>query len=577
MCFNTQLRFCVRQSIAKKFEDVIGNMGHAVRVSNHTILKELEDVSLEDLGIYRDHYIVAADLNRTAFHTLYSTIPYHAAPLSINLASNALLRTMTNMTYSLKAAFHPLHNLLFSKLEIVKPSRHHFMDGPLMLGVFVPIGLALFASSFLVFPTDERRTQAKQLQLMAGVHPITFWLTSFIFDFTLMALSSCLMIAVIPIFGLERFSGTFTSDNSLGALFLILIVYGYSAICFSYIFSLIFTNVSLGFSISTILHLITGLMLPLGIFIADTLLKGGGTGRLVMRFIGRIFTTYGVSVSIMRYSSISILNSRCAMLKQEELDVICNPKNQIDANIRQCCSNCEELINFEGIPQCFEKEKYFTWNYTMIDEKDFQTYQVPGIGQEMFYMVVMGLIYIAIILLMESISSIRNMLFRRGSNVPSVHVNDDDVIAEENRILNMRNKSDDALVVNNITKHFGNFAAVRSLNFGVHHGECFGLLGVNGAGKTTTFRMLTGDEHPTCGDAYSLSQSLKGSRKAFLKNIGYCPQFDAIIGVLTGREMLKLFCHLRGVPSGDIDRQINKWLKKLGTCCNCRIKHIRLV
>lgn len=132
-----------------------------------------------------------------------------------------------------------------------------------MLGIFVPIGLALFASSFLVFPTDERRTQAKQLQLMAGVHPITFWLTSFIFDFTIMALACCLMIAVIPVFRLERFAGTFTDDNALGALFLILIVYGYSAISFSYIFSLIFSNVSLGFSLSTILHLITGMLVTI--------------------------------------------------------------------------------------------------------------------------------------------------------------------------------------------------------------------------------------------------------------------------------------------------------------------------
>lgn len=50
-------------------------------------------------------------------------------------------------------------------------------------------------------------------------------------------------------------------------------------------------------------------------------------------------------------------------------------------------------------------------------------------------------------------------------------------------------------------KNFGDFTAVRGLNFGVRHGECFGLLGINGAGKTTTFRMLTGDEVRTTGDA----------------------------------------------------------------------------
>ena len=37
---------------------------------------------------------------------------------------------------------------------------------------------------------------------------------------------------------------------------------------------------------------------------------------------------------------------------------------------------------------------------------------------------------------------------------------------------------------------------------GVRPGECFGLLGVNGAGKTTTFKMLTGDESTTGGEAF---------------------------------------------------------------------------
>lgn len=44
--------------------------------------------------------------------------------------------------------------------------------------------------------------------------------------------------------------------------------------------------------------------------------------------------------------------------------------------------------------------------------------------------------------------------------------------------------------------------AVDRLCLAVGKGECFGLLGFNGAGKTTTFKMLTGDESVTSGDAY---------------------------------------------------------------------------
>ncbi len=46
--------------------------------------------------------------------------------------------------------------------------------------------------------------------------------------------------------------------------------------------------------------------------------------------------------------------------------------------------------------------------------------------------------------------------------------------------------------------------------------------------------------------------------------IGYCPQFDSIIEVLTGREMLSLFAHIRGVPSSKRREEIEKWIEFVG-------------
>lgn len=70
------------------------------------------------------------------------------------------------------------------------------------------------------------------------------------------------------------------------------------------------------------------------------------------------------------------------------------------------------------------------------------------------------------------------------------------------------------MVVYQLEKSFGSYAAVRGLSFGVHGGECFGLLGVNGAGKTTTFRMITGDEVPSKGDAIANYYKLSKNKKA---------------------------------------------------------------
>lgn len=82
--------------------------------------------------------------------------------------------------------------------------------------------------------------------------------------------------------------------------------------------------------------------------------------------------------------------------------------------------------------------------------------------------------------------------------------------------------------------------------------ECFGLLGVNGAGKTTTFKMMTGDEFITTGNAYVQGLSLKKDMNKIYKKIGYCPQFDALLDDLTGRQMLRVFSLLRGIPFSHI-------------------------
>ena len=144
-----------------------------------------------------------------------------------------------------------------------------------------------------------------------------------------------------------------------------------------------------------------------------------------------------------------------------------------------------------------------------------------------------------------------------GTHVELPDEIDDDVKAEEDTIFS---NQDNLIRVVNLSKKFGRLEAVRGLTFGVRREECFGLLGVNGAGKTTTFRMMTGDEIPTSGSCYIGDISLSGDRSSYLQLIGYCPQFDSIIELLTGREMLTLFARIRGLSSNTV---INHEIEKL--------------
>lgn len=81
---------------------------------------------------------------------------------------------------------------------------------------------------------------------------------------------------------------------------------------------------------------------------------------------------------------------------------------------------------------------------------------------------------------------------------------------------------------------------------------------INGAGKTSTFKMLTGDIKISHGEAWVQGLSLKTNMKEVHKHIGYCPQFDALIDDLTGRETLRLFALSRGIPKFKLQDVINK-------------------
>ena len=78
------------------------------------------------------------------------------------------------------------------------------------------------------------------------------------------------------------------------------------------------------------------------------------------------------------------------------------------------------------------------------------------------------------------------------------------------------------------------------------------------------FRMLTGDEMMSDGSAILRGIHLRGDRRRYLAQIGYCPQFDSIIDVMTGREMLTLFARLRGMQPSQIKEEVNYWIQEVG-------------
>jgi ABC-2 type transport system ATP-binding protein len=101
--------------------------------------------------------------------------------------------------------------------------------------------------------------------------------------------------------------------------------------------------------------------------------------------------------------------------------------------------------------------------------------------------------------------------------------------------------SDDAIVVENLTKKFGAFTAVDHINFSVRRGEIFGFLGANGAGKSTAIRMLCGLLQPTSGTATVGGFNINTQTEQVKLNIGYMSQRFSLYNDLTVEQNIRFF------------------------------------
>src|SRR5215469_13225390 len=114
--------------------------------------------------------------------------------------------------------------------------------------------------------------------------------------------------------------------------------------------------------------------------------------------------------------------------------------------------------------------------------------------------------------------------------------------------------------VENLTKRFGDFVAVDSLNFAVEHGEVFGLLGPNGAGKSTLIRMLTTLVPPTSGTARINGFDIVREANEVRKSIGVIPQALTSDLDLSARENMSIYAKLYSIPRDKARRVIDELL-----------------
>jgi len=121
----------------------------------------------------------------------------------------------------------------------------------------------------------------------------------------------------------------------------------------------------------------------------------------------------------------------------------------------------------------------------------------------------------------------------------------------------------DPIQVDDLSRRFGDFLAVKGLSFHVGAGEVFGLLGANGAGKTTTFRMLCGLLPPSAGRLRVAGVDLRSAPAAARARIGYMSQKFSLYANLSVRQNLDFFAGVYGLAGQRRRRRLDWALQQL--------------
>lgn len=371
--------------------------------------------------------------------------------------------------------------------------------------------------------------------MVSGARVYAYWLTAFLWDYITYMLTALVLIATFAIFQEKGWS----SATELGRVLLVLMMFGWAMLPVTYIALRFFTVPASGYTRMAMLYIFTGLALFSVVFVMSLPSYDLIDTAKLLKWFFLVFPHFALSNG---------LNNINLNVQGEELCRL------------QCLEihGCTSKIMCALIPSCCPPE-YYKW-------------AEPGIGRDSTYMFAVGLLAIVALLVTEyrllagPVYAVKALFRGTPPRVGDSGPVDEDVLEERHRIQTMsRMEVDDhRLVVKNVSKTYGKFLAVNQLSIGVDGSECFGLLGVNGAGKTSTFKMLTGDTKISSGEAWVTGTSLINDMNNVHKIIGYCPQFDALIDELTGRETLRFFCQLRGVP----ERRIAPTLMELATQLN---------
>ncbi|NXI20412.1 ABCA1 protein, partial [Irena cyanogastra] len=436
---------------------------------------------------------------------------WHAMVSFLNVASNGLLRARLPpgtdpARFGITATNHPL-NLTKEQLS---EAALMATSVDVLVSICVIFAMSFVPASFVVFLIEERVSKAKHLQFVSGMKPITYWLGNFAWDMCNYLVPALLVILIFLCFQQE----SYVSSANLPSLVLLLLLYGWSITPLMYPASFLFSIPSTAYVALTCINLFIGINGSVATFVLELFVDQNLND--INRVLKKVFLIF---------------------------PHFCLGRGLID------------MVKNQAMADAFERfgDKRFvsplSWDLA---------------GKNMFAMAIEGVVFFLFTLLLQYHSFFLR-LGPQALELPSLGDEDQDVARERARVGSIPPHGH-LLLLKDLTKVYRRrkAPAVDRLCVAIPPGECFGLLGVNGAGKTSTFKMLTGDTEVTLGEAWLKGHSVLTDLQSVHQHMGYCPQFDAVTDLLTGREHLEFYSRLRGIPEEETPRVAQWGITALG-------------
>ena len=110
--------------------------------------------------------------------------------------------------------------------------------------------------------------------------------------------------------------------------------------------------------------------------------------------------------------------------------------------------------------------------------------------------------------------------------------------------------------VNNLTRYYGTFTALKDVSFRIDEGEVIGLLGLNGAGKSTTLKILAGLITPSEGSVRFDGVDITESPESVRSKIGYLPEEPPLYRDMTVSAFLKHIGRIKGMSASQVSARL---------------------